>query len=91
MMSPTSPEPQSPRTALKHHLLVMVVAIVILDAIAIPVFYLLHLNRQPGNPQTTYVGVWMFLSAIIVAVQYRKIRRARLEIIRGKTVSGGGR
>ena len=81
---PTSPAEQlSPRAAVKQHLIRMIVAIVILDAIAIPVFYLLHLNERPGTPQNTYVGIWTLVSALIVAIQLRKIRRARLAAIRG--------
>jgi len=75
--------PTSPRAAVKQHLIRMIVAIVILDAIAIPVFYLLHLNEQPGTRQNTYIGIWTLVSALIVAIQLRKIRRARLEAIRG--------
>jgi hypothetical protein len=81
-MSPPPAEPLAPRAASKRYLLVMIVSIVILDAIAIPVFYIFHLNQNPGNIQNTYIGVWTFLSAIIVAVQLRKIRRARIEAIR---------
>jgi hypothetical protein len=82
-MSSPPPEQISARAAVKRQLLVMIVAIVILDAIAIPIFYLLHLNQQPGTSQNTYVGTWTFLSAIIVAVQLRKIRKARIAAIRG--------
>jgi hypothetical protein len=89
-MTPTSSDPSSPRAAVKHHLLVMIIAIVILDSIAIPVFFLLHLNAQAGSAQNTYVGIWTLLSALIVAVQLRKIRRARLAAIRGNS-SGPGR
>jgi len=78
----SSPDPASARVAVRHHLLVMILAIVVLDAIAIPVFYLLHFNRDVGPRQNTYIGVWTLVSALVVAVQLRKIRRARLEAIR---------
>ncbi len=89
MSSPPS-EPLSPQAAAKHHILVMIVAIVILNAIAIPIYYLLHLKQQPGTRQNTYVGIWMFLSAIIVAVQNRKIRKAQRAAIRGSGTKGQG-
>lgn len=82
-MPPSASGSLPPRAAVKRHLLVMIAAIVVLDSIAIPVFYALHLNARPGNAQNTYVGVWTLLSAIVVAVQLRKIRRARLAAIRG--------
>jgi hypothetical protein len=73
-----------PREAIKHHLLRMIIAIVILDAVAIAVFYLLHFNRDVGPRQNTFIGVWMLLSAVIVAIQLRRIRRARMRIVRGE-------
>jgi hypothetical protein len=90
-MTPTPSESLPPRAAVKHHLLVMIIAIVILDAIAIPVFFLLHLNSQAGSGQNTYIGIWTLLSALVVAVQLRKIRRARLAAIRGSTPTPSNR
>ena len=67
----------------------MIGAIVILNAIAIPVFYLLHLDLQPGTRQNTYIVIWMILSALIVAVQRRKIRKAQTGAIRPGTAGSG--
>jgi len=86
---PTPSDSLPPREIIKRQLLLMIVAIVILDTIAIPVFYLLHFNREPGPRQNTYIGIWMLLSALVVAVQLRKIRRARMELMRG--AAGGQR
>jgi hypothetical protein len=90
-MTPTPSESLPPRAAVKRHLLIMIIAIVILDSIAIPVFFLLHLNGQAGTGQNTYIGVWTLLSALVVAVQLRKIRRARLAAIRDSTTAPGSR
>ena len=90
-MTPTPSESLPPRAAVKHHLLIMIIAIVVLDAIAIPVFFLLHLNDQAGSGQNTYIGIWTLLSAIVVALQLRKIRRARLTAIRESPQGPGTR
>ncbi len=60
----------------------MIAAIVILNAIAIPIFFLLHLNQHPGTGQNTYIVIWTILSALVVAVQRRKIRKAQIAAIR---------
>jgi hypothetical protein len=86
---PAPSDSMPPREVIKRNLLLMIVAIVILDSIAIPVFYLFHFNRDVGTRQNTFIGIWMLLSAAVVAVQLRKIRRARLAIMRG--AGDGGR
>jgi hypothetical protein len=72
----------TPREVVKRQLLIMIVAIVVLDSIAIPVFYLFHFNQNPGSGQNRFIGAWMLVSAVVVAVQLRKIRRARLAAMR---------
>jgi hypothetical protein len=67
----------------------MIVAIVALDLIAIAAFYAFHINRDFDGTRNTFVGVWMLVSFVVVAIQLRKIRRARLEIIRGQTPGSG--
>ena len=86
---PTPTDSMPPREVVKRQLLLMILAIVILDGIAIPVFYLGHFNGEAGPRQSTYIGIWMLLSAVVVAVQLRKIRRARLAIIKGRSSAGG--
>lgn len=81
-MDTESPE-RSPQAVIKRALLVMVGIIVVLDAAAITTFYVLHLDRIGGTPQETFVGIWTVVSFVVVAVQLRKIRRARLDIARG--------
>lgn len=71
---PASPD----RDAIKHHLFVLVGAILAVDAIAIAIFYALHLNDNPGPRQQTFIGIWILISLGIVAIQQRKIRRARM-------------
>ena len=71
------PAPSPDRDAIKHHLLVMVGAILAVDLIAIAIFYALHLNGNPGPRQQTFIGIWILISLAIVAIQQRKIRRAQ--------------
>ena len=75
MSSGSTPSPD--RDAIKHHLLVMVAAILGIDVIAIAIFYALHLNGNPGPRQQTFIGIWILISLGIVAIQQRKIRRAQ--------------
>lgn len=65
------------REAIKHHLIVMVSAVVIVDVIAIAIFYALHLNGNAGPRQQTFIGIWILVSLGIVVIQQRKIRRAQ--------------
>ena len=77
--------PVDARKEVTRQLLTMVVAIVVLDAIAIAAFYGFHINRDFDGTRNTFIGVWMLLSFAVVAVQLRKIRRARLAVIRGES------
>jgi hypothetical protein len=80
---PTGPAGSlAPRDAVKRHLLKLIISVVVLDAIAIPTFYIFHFDRDVGTRQQTFIGIWVLVSALVVAVQLRKIRRARLEMIR---------
>ena len=74
-------------TGIKRHLLIMIALVAALDTVAGLVFYRLHLDRDPGTRQHIYVGVWTLLSAVIVAVQLRKIRKARIAAIRAAPAS----
>jgi hypothetical protein len=72
------PAPSPDRDAIKHHLIVLVGAILAVDVVAIAIFYALHLNGNPGPRQQTFIGIWILISLGIVAIQQRKIRRARM-------------
>lgn len=72
-----SPNPSADRDTIKHHLIVMVSAIVIVDVVAIAALYALHLNDTPGPMQQTFIGIWILISLAIVFIQQRKIRRVR--------------
>jgi hypothetical protein len=69
---------QTVNEAIKHHLLVMVGAVIVVDVVAIAAFYALHLNGHAGTAQQTFIGVWILVSLAIVLIQQRKIRRARI-------------
>jgi hypothetical protein len=69
-------------TGMKRHLIILIALIAVLDTAAALVFYHLHLDRDPGTRQQIYVGIWTLTSAVIVAVQLRKIRQERVAAIR---------
>ncbi len=79
---PPSATGRSPRDALRRHLLVMIVAAAIIDAIAIAAFYLFHIDQDEGTKRQTFVGVWTAISFVVVAMQLRKIRAARVALVR---------
>jgi len=78
-----------PRQAMKHNLVVLVASTGVLHAVMATVFFVFHFDHPPGPRQNTFIGVWMILAALIVAVQLRRIRKARLELMRPRGGSGG--
>ncbi len=97
MTSPSSTPPvtrdpavvRAAREEVRRQLMRMVLAVAVLDGLAIAAFYAFGVNHDFGARRNTFVGVWMVLTVGIVVVQLRKIRRARLAAIRAPIVSRG--
>lgn len=70
MPSPTTPE-------MKKHLLRLVGAVVVLDALFIGAYYALHIRDRAIRTQQAYVAIWVVCTLIIVTTLMRKIRQAR--------------
>lgn len=83
-----SDSPQTPRAIMVRNLVIMVVSVVILDAVAIGLFYLLHLNHEEGGRRQLFVAGWTLLSLLVVAVPLRRIRAARGAALRGGAPAG---
>jgi hypothetical protein len=70
MRAPPTPE-------MKKHLLTLVGAVVVLDALFIGAYYALHVADRAVRTQQTYVAVWVVCTLLIVSTLMRRIRQAR--------------
>jgi len=55
----------------------LVLGIVLLDAVAIGIYYLADITHRPSQTQTIFVVIWTAATAITVAVLLRRVRLAR--------------
>jgi hypothetical protein len=63
---------------LKRNLLTMVGAIVVLDGIAIGLYYALDIKSAAPRTQAIYSGVWTAVTLAVVLTILARIRRARI-------------
>ena len=57
--------------------MILVGAVVILDAAVIGLYYALAIQARPIKQQQIFAGVWIALTLIVVTTMMRKIRVAR--------------
>lgn len=78
-MTNSSPSGSSPPVAreLKRYLLTLVVGVVVLDAVAIGLYYGFHVADQSVNTQEIFVAVWVVLTLVVVTTMMKRIRQAR--------------
>ena len=55
----------------------LVVGVVVLDAVALGIYYLAGIEHAASRTQTTFVVIWTVASALTVAVLLRRVRRSR--------------
>lgn len=55
----------------------LVLGVVLLDAVAIGIYYLSDMAQRPQKTQTIFVAVWTAATAITVAFLLRRVRVAR--------------
>ena len=78
MTNPGRPGQPSPvARELKRNLLTLVVGVVVLDGVAIGLYYGLHIRDRPVNAQEVFVAVWVVLTLIVVTTIMKRIRVAR--------------
>jgi hypothetical protein len=58
-------------------LMILVGAVVVLDAAVIGLYYALAIQARPIKQQQMFVAVWVVLTLIVVTTMMRKIRVAR--------------
>ncbi len=83
-MPVTPVDPRAPqRAALRRAVLNLVIAVVVLDAIAMAIFYLTGIVHGPERTRWLFVIAWSIATAIVVAVLLRRVRAVRLANRRG--------
>jgi hypothetical protein len=65
------------RAALRRTTLQLVLGVVLLDAVAIGIYYLADMAHRPSRTQTIFVVIWTAATAITVAVLLKRVRLAR--------------
>jgi len=77
-------DPRAPqRAALRRAVLSLVAGVVLLDAIAMSVFYLAGIAHGPERVRWLFVIAWSIATAIVVMVLLRNVRRVRFQNRRG--------
>jgi hypothetical protein len=70
-------QPSPLKRELKSYLLKLVVGVAVLDAVAIGLYYGLHIADRPVNTQEVFIAVWVVLTLVIVTTMMKRIRQAR--------------
>ena len=70
------------RAALRKAMLHLVLGIMLLDSVALSVWYLGGIAHGPDRQRTIFVAVWTAATAIVVAVLLRRVRKARFLTVR---------
>ena len=65
------------KAAMRRTTLHLVLGIVLLDAVAIGIYYLADILHRPQQTQIVFVAVWTAATAVTVAVLLRRVRLAR--------------
>lgn len=79
-MSPNpsvAPPESANRRQMKRLLLILVGAVVVLDAAVIGLYYAMSIQARPIKQQQIFIAVWVVLTLIVVTTMMRKIRVAR--------------
>ena len=77
-MAPRPGLAQSPRRReVKRLLLILVGAVVVLDAAVIGLYYALRLPDRPVKQQQMFVAIWVVLTLIVVTTMRKRIRQTR--------------
>lgn len=72
-----NPEKAARRATLRRATLQLVMGVVVLDAIAMAIFYFGGIEHGPEKTRTIFVIIWTFATALVVAFLLRRVRAAR--------------
>ena len=79
-MSVPPVDPRAPqRNALRRAVLQLVMAVVLLDAVAMTVFYGAGIAHAPTRTRTVFLIGWSVATAVVVLILLRRVRRVRWE------------
>jgi hypothetical protein len=70
------------RAALRRTTLQLVLGVVVLDAVALGIWFLAGIARAPERTRMTFTVIWTIATAITVAILLRRVRRVRVEMPR---------
>jgi len=79
-MSPrpaVAPNQRTNRREIQKLLMMLVGAVVVLDAAVIGLYYAFAIQARPIKQQQMFVAVWVVLTLTVVTTMMRKIRQAR--------------
>ena len=62
---------------MKKYLLRLVIAVGVLDALVIGIYFALNIADRPVRTQQTFVAVWVVVTLLVVTTLMKKIRQAR--------------
>jgi uncharacterized membrane protein len=72
------PTVNAPIQEVRKYLLMLIAAVVVLDAVVLGVYYGMHIADRPEKIQQTFVAVWVVLTLLVVTTIMRKLRQARV-------------
>jgi hypothetical protein len=73
-------DPRAPqRNALRRAVLQLVMAVVLLDAVAMTIFYGADISHGPTRIRNIFLIGWSVVTAILVGVLLRRVRKVRWE------------
>jgi len=73
-------DPRAPqRTALRRAVLNLVASVILLDAVAMSIFYFAGIAHGPERTRWLFVIAWSIATAIVVMVLLRNVRRVRFQ------------
>ena len=67
------------RNALRRAVLQLVMAVVLLDAVAMTVFYGAGIAHAPTRTRNLFLIAWSVVTAVVVLMLLRRVRRVRWE------------
>ena len=74
---PASGGPASRAPILRGHLMRMVVTVLVIDAVAVAIYYAAHLSRADEKVRTIFTLAWSLATIAVVLTSLRRIRIAR--------------
>ena len=75
-----SVDPRAPqRNALRRAVLQLVMSVVVLDVVAMAIFYGAGLAHAATRTRNVYLIAWSVVTAILVGVMLRRVRKVRWE------------